>query len=210
MLKGEFLDIPFIIDEIYKQINTSPKFDTNYNNVKQYLDEIKADLSELNTSYDIIFFEESESGFLLISHIIFSKLPGILQKELISKVGDNYPTIKQIFENYRDIIRTLVKTNTYKRTSESPYLSENFRHLERRNKPVVDETPTSTLENFATNAGKYNLHSRLCNIDGHKISYGTKYHNVLSRKARCRELNLCILCSSAEHKSEDYPGNLNK
>ena len=50
LLKEEFLDISFIIDEIYKQIiNTSPKFDTNYNNVKQYLAEIKGYLSELNT-----------------------------------------------------------------------------------------------------------------------------------------------------------------
>ena len=73
--------------------------------MNQYLAEIKADLSELNTSYDINFFEESESGFLLISHI-FSKLPGILQKDLISKVGNNYPTIKQIFENCCDIIKT--------------------------------------------------------------------------------------------------------
>ena len=145
----------------------------------------------------------------MISHIIFSKLPGILQKELISKVGNNYPTIKQIFENCSDIIKTLVKTNTYKSTYESPYLTKNFRHLERRSKPVADESPVSTLENFATNAGKY-LHCRLCNIDGHKISYCTKYPNVLSRKARCRELNLCILCSSAKHKSEDCPGNLNK
>ena len=87
LLKEEFLDISFIIDEIYKQIiNTSPKFDTNYNYVKQYLAEIKLDLSELNTSYDKIFFEESESGFLFISHIMFSKLPGILQKVLTSKV----------------------------------------------------------------------------------------------------------------------------
>ena len=79
LLKEEFLDISFIIDEIYKQIiNTSPKLDTNHNNVKQYLAQIKADLSELNTSNDIIFFEESESGILLISHIIFSKLLGIL------------------------------------------------------------------------------------------------------------------------------------
>ena len=191
-------------------INTSPKFDTNYNNMKQYLAEIKSDLSELNTSYIIIFFEESESGFLLISHMIFSKLPGILQKDLISKVGNIYPTIKQIFKNCCDIIKTLDKTNTYKRTSESPYLSKNFRHLERRSKPVADETPVSTLENFATNAGKYNLLCRLCNIDGHKISYCTKYPNVLPRKARYRELNLSILCFSAKHKSEDCPGNLNK
>ena len=67
-------------------------------------------------------------------------LPGILQKELISKVGNYYPTIKQLFENCCHIIKTLVKTNTYKRTSKSRYLSKN---LERRNKPI-DETRFST------------------------------------------------------------------
>ena len=153
------------------------------------------DLSELKTSYDIDFFQDGQSGFLLISHIIFSKLPGILQKELIGRVGNNYPAIKQIFENCSDIIKTLVKMNLNKKL-ESFHTLKNFRPLEKRNKSVTDPAPVSTLENFAMNANKNTPNCKLCNSDGHKIRYYSKYPDVKSRKARCRELNLCILCSS--------------
>ena len=53
----EFLDIPLIVDEIFKQLfDASPKYDANFINVKQFLSETSADLSELRTSYNLDFF----------------------------------------------------------------------------------------------------------------------------------------------------------
>ena len=57
LLTEEFLDIPLIVDEIFKQLlDASPKYDANFINVKQFLSETHADLSELRTSYNLDFF----------------------------------------------------------------------------------------------------------------------------------------------------------
>ena len=79
LLTEEFLDIPLIVDEIFKQLlDASPKYNANFINMKQFLSETRADLSELRTSYNLDFFEEETPGFRIISHIIFAKLPSIL------------------------------------------------------------------------------------------------------------------------------------
>ena len=57
LLKKEFLDIPFIMDVIFKQLlGSSPKYDPEFVNIKSFLSEIKADLCELKTSYNLDFF----------------------------------------------------------------------------------------------------------------------------------------------------------
>ena len=57
LLRKEFLDIPLIIDEIFKQLlSSSPKYDPEFVSVKSFLSEIKADLSELKTSYGFVVF----------------------------------------------------------------------------------------------------------------------------------------------------------
>ena len=115
LLTEEFLDIPLIVDEIFKQLlDAFPKYDANFINVKQFLSETHADLSELRTSYNLDFFEEETPGFRIISHIVFAKLPSILQRELVHKVCTNYPTIKDIFDNYNENIKTLIKTSRKK------------------------------------------------------------------------------------------------
>ena len=115
LLTEEFLDIPYIVDEIFKQLlDASPKYDPNFTNVKQFLSEMRADLSELRSSYDLNFFEENTPGFKLVSHIIFAKLPGVLQRELVHKVGTNYPTLIDIYDNYNEAIKTLIKTGMKK------------------------------------------------------------------------------------------------
>ena len=57
LLTEEFLKIPLIVDEIFKQLlDASPKYDANFINMKQFLSETRADLSELKTSYNLDFF----------------------------------------------------------------------------------------------------------------------------------------------------------
>ena len=103
------------MDEIFKQLlDASPKYDANFINVKEFLSETRADLSELGTSYNLDFFEEETPGFRIISHIVFAKLPSILQRELVHKVGTNYPTIKDVFDSYNENIKTLIKTSRKK------------------------------------------------------------------------------------------------
>ena len=99
LLKQEFLDIDYIIDETYKNIlkaAPSVEFDPEYTSVRMYLSEIRSYLHELKV-YEIDLLEENTAGHSLISHVIFNKLPPILRRELVHRIDSNYPTITQIF-----------------------------------------------------------------------------------------------------------------
>ena len=68
LLTEEFLDIPLIVDEIFKQLlDASPKYDANFINVKQFLSEIRADLSKLRTSYNLDFFRKKHQDLELLA-----------------------------------------------------------------------------------------------------------------------------------------------
>lgn len=68
----EFLDIPPIVDEIYKELlNAAPKYDPQFVNVKHFLSETRVDLLEFKTSYNLNFFEEDTPGNKMVSHTFF-------------------------------------------------------------------------------------------------------------------------------------------
>ena len=74
LMKAEFLDTELIVDGIFwKLINSNPKFDSDYNGVKQYIAQVRTDLCELNSSSNIDFITSNTPGNLLVSHIVFSK-----------------------------------------------------------------------------------------------------------------------------------------
>ena len=76
LLDDKFLDKPYILDEILRQIaNTTPKYDEDFIGVKSYMVKLRADLSELNTSYGFDCLEEGSFGCAFIRHIVFNKLP---------------------------------------------------------------------------------------------------------------------------------------
>ena len=217
LLKEEYLDEQYIIEEIFKQLlSKHPKFDTSFVEVRMYINECRALLYELKT-YKVDLLDDNSAGCKLISHIIFSKLPKSFVKELIHKIDSNYPTVLDLFEFYNEIIKTLVKT-TSKYSSESKdsvrpktgnggktYFSSNNVKPERKFKP-------STLENFETTVtvneqGKF---CKFCATQGHSMVSCTKYNTVEARKARCRELKLCFCCTSYKHLSDKCPGKENK
>ena len=52
------LDVPFIIDEIFKQIlDNSLKFDPDFANIRKLLSGVNADLFELKSSFGLDFFQ---------------------------------------------------------------------------------------------------------------------------------------------------------
>ena len=42
--------------------------------------------------------------------MIMNKLPKIVVKELINKINNNYPRLEQIFINYNEVLKTLIRT----------------------------------------------------------------------------------------------------
>ena len=209
LLTEEFLDMPLIVDEIFKQLlDASPKYDTNFINVKQFLSETCADLSELRTSYNLDFFEEETPGFRIISHIVFAKLPSILQRKLVHKFSTNYPTIKDIFDNYNENIKTLIKTS--RKNNFNPERNNAYPSKKKNNHPKAESKNVSALENFTTRADSIPNCCKLCKKKGHPMSHCSTYASAQTRQARCRELNICTLCTSSRHKMKNCLGKRNR
>jgi hypothetical protein len=112
LLTDEFLDVEHIIDETMKLIlNSFPKYDVTYQETRVYLNKMRSVLHELKT-FNIDLCSGASSGCKLISHIIFSKLPPALKKELNHTLHSNYPDINAIFLHYNECIKTLIRTSS--------------------------------------------------------------------------------------------------
>lgn len=199
LLTKEFLDVPFIISEIFKQIISTSQYDPEFVAVKRYLAEVRADLSELRTSYLIDFFEENSPGFLLVSHIIYEKLPVALRREINHRVGTSYPSLTQIFENYNEAVRALSRNKKLFRVTENPSKNDKGQV-----KTYEKKNGDAALQNFTTSSS--GAYCKLCTSRGHTMLKCTKFASYEARVERCKQLKLCTGCSSLKHKSENCPG----
>ena len=68
--------------------------------VRQYLNETRAILCELKT-YDVNLLDIGTTSSKLEWHI-FSKLPNAIKRELVHKIGANFPSIVDLFDHYND------------------------------------------------------------------------------------------------------------
>ena len=112
LLNDEFLDKDFVIDETLKNIlkaMPSDDYDAEFTDVKCFIAEVRSYLYELQ-HYNVDFLEEGAEGNILVSHIIMSKLPKVVVKGLINKISKNYPTLTDIFSNYKEALKTLTRT----------------------------------------------------------------------------------------------------
>ena len=240
LLKDEFLDVPYIVDSCFQQLLVlSPKFDPNFAGVRSYVNECRAIVYELK-QYNVNLLDVGSAGCQLLSHIMFSKLPASIKRELVHKVSNNYPSVVDLFDNYKEIIQTLIRTSNSKSDTriEKKEGSVKFKSLTQgsnksqiKSKPP-EKKPPSTLENFSTsldfknssksnNASKPNPvsvsnnsgHSRyckFCSTFGHNMLQCTKYEKVADRQKRCVSLGLCAWCTSSKHESDKCPGKDNK
>ena len=180
LLSAEFLNKEALVDDFIKRLlELKPKLDSSYLGCKIYLNEIRCILSDLKLNNVDVLAENSAK--LIVSHVVFNCLPTAFQHELISKLGTSFPNVEQIFETYADIVRTLNL-----KSSSSPPKFEKSR----------DKRSVST--NFATDV--YRKFCKFCACNNHTMLHCKRYVTVNDRKARCRELGLCPLCSSSKHR----------
>ena len=119
LLKDEFLDVPYIVDESFKQLlSKSPTFNTDFAGVRSYINECRAIVYELR-QYKVDLLDKDAAGCKLLNHIIFGKLPVSVKRELVHKVNCNYSTIGDLFDHYKDIIQTLIRTSNYKPSAKT-------------------------------------------------------------------------------------------
>ena len=124
------------------------------------------------------------------------------------KVGTNYQTIKDIFDNYNETIKTLMKTS--RKNIFNPERNNAYPSKEKNNNPKAESKNVSALENFTTTADSILRCCKLCRKEGHPMTGCATYASAQTRQARCRELNLCTLCTSTRHKTKDCQGKQNK
>ena len=205
ILKEEFLDEGKLIDQLFNLIlQKSPTYDVEFRGLRLYVAEIKGFLSDLKTSHKVDLLAAESGGYKLVSHIIFAKMPSVIQKALIEKAKSNYPTIDQIFDNIKDVIETNLKTKPKRvETNRAPDWKPSGSNMEGGSKGGA------TLENFHTRAGpnKTVFHCKFCQVDGHSSFYCNQYKTLEQRKARCIELKLCFRCTSNKHIANACPGS---
>ena len=125
------------------------------------------------------------------------------------KVGTNYPTIKDIFDNYNETIKTLIKTS--RKNNFNPERNNAYPSKKNNNNPEEESKNVSAQENFTTRADSIPSCCKLCKKKkSYPMSRSSTYASAQTRQARCRELNLCTLCTSTRHKTKDCLGKRNK
>ena len=239
MLKDEFLDIPFIIDESFKTlIASSPKFDPDFAGARSYINECRALVYELK-QYQVDLLDVNTSGCKLLSHIIFSKLSTSFKRELVRKVNNNYPTVGDLFEQYSDIIKTVVRTSNpknharfeKKESSVKGKTAQQGSSKPQNKSKQLEKSSPSTLENFRTSVEAKNdsvgnnasnkspshhdannnvKKCKFCSGNGHSKLYCTKYEKVSDRQQKRIALGICALCTSSKHDASKCPGKDSK
>ena len=207
-LKDEFLDKDHVVDETFKQIlERFPKYDPEFENLRLYVAEMKSVLGDLKKSYNVDLVTPNTGGYLFVSSIIFSKLPPVVKKALIEKVDSNYPTLDQIFNNIKDIVKKLDKTKSKKSDNQKSDSSKDFKP------PKTDPVHKPALENFVTSVSRgpaESYHCKLCDSNGHTAYYCNQYKTREQRVERCKSLKLCFRCNSNKHITTSCPGKEGK
>ena len=224
LLKKEFLDEDYIVDETFKLLlSKAPKNDPSFMDVRSYINDCRSMVQELKL-YKVDLLEKNSAGCKLLSHIIFSKLPPSIKKELVHKVDNNYPSISDLFNHYSEIIKTLMRTSSIRRETNgdkkdsNSLKSKNFaaNGKDKKEQKLAFGFKAATLENFNTSTSEKkdvaksdSKFCKFCNVSGPNMSSCNVFKTHEARKKRCVELKLCVLCSSVKHTSDKCPGKLN-
>ena len=103
LLKAEFLDENFLIHQHLREIREyKVSVDSDFLSAKKFLNTVRSHLQDLK-NFGCDFTEESSSGLLLLSDVVFLKLPSDLRREIIRKGGKAFPTLNEIFSCYHDV-----------------------------------------------------------------------------------------------------------
>ncbi|KAL7630818.1 UNVERIFIED_CONTAM: hypothetical protein RMT77_018969 [Armadillidium vulgare] len=221
LLKKEFLDKNLIINEYMNKLNDlkiDEGHDLEFINTKLFINEVRSIIFELKV-YDLNFLEPHSAGNILLSNIIFKKLPRIFKSELIHKLENNYPSLEQIFQNYNDVINTLnIVSKTKKemhtvRPNAKTQFKKSFKSNSFQNFATnVDHVQTSKINDVKDepcNTRMYNV-CKLCQIKNHPLYKCDKYNTVAQRVERAKVLNLCTRCAAIGHNAYTCFGKNNK
>ena len=120
------------------------------------------------------------------------------------KVGTNYPTIKDIFDNYNENIKTRIKTSRKKPKEIMP--------IQAREKTIIPRQRVKTSLHWKISPRgwtEFPVAANFAKKKGHPMSCCSTYASTQTRQVRCRELNICTMCTRTGHKTKDCLGKRN-
>ena len=203
LLNEEFYDVNQIIDDIFKKVLTlSPKYDPSFQQTRIYINEIRSLVHELKFC-KLDFLIPDSPGCMILSHIVVSKLPLVVRRELNRIVGHNYPSLNELFDNYNELIKGLIKTSRFAPKEEGDFggvksKAKSYGHAKKDN--TFNNTQTPTLQNFKISSSDtfkgdkpyLNKPCKFCSVAGHSMFKCPKFVEHTDRVSKCRELGLCI------------------
>ena len=87
---------PTLLTNFVAQLITlQPSFSEDYSKTRNYIADIRNKLFDLKTHYSVDLLDPLSGGYVLVSHIGFSKLSRELQQALITETKTGYPTFDQ-------------------------------------------------------------------------------------------------------------------
>ena len=192
LLNREFLNKKAIVSELSNKLfSLKCKFDPSYCETKLFISELRGILADLKI-YDCDVVGENASN-VLISNLIFSKLPLPFKQELARKIGNNYPSISQIFDNYVEVITTLnLRAMKSADGSQCPATASSL--SERKPQPEAKQVFSNPVVTHPDMKA-----CKFCFSQGHSMINCTAYPTYQSRKDRCSEIKICFRCSSSKH-----------
>ena len=201
LLSDEFLNKNSLIDDLLRKLfDLKPKFDSTFLATKIFISEVRCIISDL-CAYDLDVIRETAAN-KIVSHVVFNKLPQVFKQEMVRKLGENFPSLADIFDNYVEIVRTLNL-----RQLPNPKVAD---------KPDPVSKPTKSYYSTVSKAGavkpsEKTEHSKMCKFctcSGHSMVSCKRYNTHQQRKDRCVELKMCELCSSQKHATSDCRSRL--
>ena len=202
LLDKEFLNKEALVDDLFKKLlDLKPDFDRDLTKTKIYISDVRCILTDLKTyGKDLL---EDDSANALVSHIVFNRLPNSFKQELVRRLNSNFPSMKEIFDNYSEVVKTLnLKSNRVFDRNDGKSDGKNvnkkgFTRMSNHN----NSSPLQQNSNTTDSPGKteFKKNCKWCQSTSHSMLGCKKYPNHESRVKRCKELGMCLNCTSLKH-----------
>lgn len=234
-LTKEYLDADVIVDRhLQKLVNIQPPQSRDNESLRSFFNVARTSIYELR-NHGLDALEEDTLGNKLLSYILYEKLPTAFKNKLSIVIQSDYPSVRQLLDNYNDIIKSLEKTTLHqnkpaivsgKRDSNAVVNNaQTNRPLNHGNsKPNYQraQSRAPALQNFKGQVSHSSIthktsqnQSRASNFKPCKLCSGSHsmlrcdtYDSPSNRIKRLQELGLCNTCSG-NHNSKECEGNKN-
>ncbi|KAF0313908.1 hypothetical protein FJT64_015584 [Amphibalanus amphitrite] len=214
-LTEEYLDTDVIVEEhIRKLHDLTPPPARDLPALRAFFNTARTSVYELKAfGYDAL--EDGTLGSKIVSFIICEKLPVNFKVKLSAILHTDYPSTRQLLENFNAVIKSLMKTTPAKQeTKHTTDLSSKPKQLKTTEVAGSAKPAKSSLQRFQTSAEpikKTPSHStskfkacKLCE-GAHSMLKCSAYTSPRTRIQRLKDLELCTKCSGS-HKLTDCKG----